>query len=99
MDNDKLKAANDLDARIKAHEKTIQELVRLQKGSRIISVSRERFDSPVRIETSQSVYEIANIGEDRFADKLWDSLMSSVGALNDKLSDELNKLNVEFEKM
>ncbi len=99
MDSDKLKAANALDARIKAHEKTMQELALLQKGSRMTNISRERFDSPVRIETSQSVYEIANIGEDKFADLLWEQVTKAVDALPDKLAVDVNKLNEEFEKM
>lgn len=94
-----MQKADAIDKRIKAHEITIQEIVNLQKGSRIMSIKRERYDSPVIIETSNSVYEITDDGEDKFACKLWDKLMSVINEYGDKLSDELNNLNTEFDNI
>jgi hypothetical protein len=99
MDNDKLKAANALNARMEAHDRTVSELNRLASGGRIIAITRTSYNAPVVIETTMSKYEIHNVGEDVFADTLWDRISSEISAVAGKIAIDRKALGDEFEKM
>jgi hypothetical protein len=99
MNHDKLKQANELAARIEAHERTISELKRCSENGRIVEINRPHHDSPIRIETSGSVYEICNIGDDNFADLVWSKIIAEIRRSIDTLKTDLDELTAEFESM